>query len=437
MANGYFERGEVYWVSISDMGGAEMGVTRPGLIVSSDEVNRTGQATVVYLTSQCKDSWEWCVPTEATGRKSWIKCDAPVTINSSRFRNFLGAVNAADMRLVEDALEKVFDLGYADDTALKEKDEEIAARNAVIAEKDREIETLKAQIAAAEKKAESDTLSYRIESEMFHKLYEKTLTQLVDMKFTNDLFLKRQVPVIKMAEPNPEEPKLPEPPKEPEQPDDRVDINHCTITALKKLGFSLPMANKITECRPFKDVPDLKRVPGLKAIQYRIMEPKLCCTPIAEEPKREIVEPDNGCEELLNINAATAEEIHEATGVNISSCHSIVGYRKKNGPYQKLEDLLALRDFYPATLKKFDGKVAFGEAPAAPVPPCLAQGEKVNVNTTNAKQITLLTGLNQKTAQAVVRYRKENGPFASLDELLNVPEFGVNCMRKYQDALEV
>jgi competence ComEA-like helix-hairpin-helix protein len=145
--------------------------------------------------------------------------------------------------------------------------------------------------------------------------------------------------------------------------DERVDINHCTITALKKLGFSLPMAKTIKERRPYKSVLDLKQVPGMKATQYRIMEPKLCCTPIIEEPKQEVL-PEPEPEEAVNV--------------------------------------------------------------------------KVNVNTVeNARKLTELTGMAVRSSQGILRYRSENGPFATLDDLLKVPEFGAICMKRYRDKLEV
>ena len=351
MANGYFERGEVYWVRMDNGFGGEQGVGRPGLIVSCDASNSANETvTVAFLTTKYWPGKNR-VQIEATGTTSYVIHNQLMTYDKSRLGKFIGVLNSAEQKAVDDVLEKYLDLGYVDDTALKEKDREIEARNAVIAEKDAEIAKLKARLLKEEEKAEKAELSYKVENAMWQKLYEKALNQVVDMKYTNDLFLKNHLD--RNDEPPVEEP---ESPKEPEPPaDGRVDINSCTITSLKKIGFSLPMAKKIVDGRPYNAVTDLKNGFGIKATQYKIMEPKLKCTPIPEE---------------LPVEEAVVE--------------------------------------------------------------------KVNVNTvTSALQLTQLSGMNQRSAQGILRYSKEHGPFVSLDDLLKVPEFGKTCLRRYGDKLEV
>lgn len=393
MANGYFERGEIYWVNLGS-GFMEAKVARPGLIISADKVNASGQVSVAFLTTRTNDR-AYAVPTEATGKSSMIKCDSLTTISTSVLGQCIGFLNSAEMREVEDVLEEVFDLGYADDETLKAKEREISDRDAVIAEKDAEIVKLREMVAAAEKKAEDAELSYKIENDMWQKLYDKVLNQVVDMKYTNDLFLKdrlgrkeaKVVPVVTMKEPEPVEP-----PKVEEQPqENRLDINHCTITALKKLGFSLGLARQIVDRRPYKSVGDLKNVPGMKATQYRIMEPKLCCTPVVEEkskPKKgsesALVEPDTGYEEPEVVEAPAAPETEV---VNTPEKVTATG--------------------------------------------------KVNVNTATWEELTRLVGLNRTTAQHITAYRNKHGKFEKLEDLTQVSRFGKTCLKKYGPMLEV
>jgi competence protein ComEA len=82
---------------------------------------------------------------------------------------------------------------------------------------------------------------------------------------------------------------------------------------------------------------------------FRILEPKLCCNPVVEQKQ----EPDPGFEKL-NVNTASAKEIHDVTGMNMTACYSITGYRKKNGRFDKLEDLLKVSNIFPGTLKKIE-----------------------------------------------------------------------------------
>ena len=355
MANGYFERGEIYQVRADDGFGCETGVFRPGIIVSNDLGNKTSPTVLVaYLTT--KDHKERLnYETYATGRRSFVLCNQIITVDKRRLGSLMGVLNQAEMREVDDRLEEVFDLGYTDDTALKEKDREIEARDAVIAEKDAKIAALKALVAELKTTAENAELAFKVESAMWQKLYEKALNQVVDMKYTNDLFLKGHLGRDSEAPKPVEVPKVPEPPKPPVEPvveveaDERLDINHCTITALRRLGFGLPMAKKIVDGRPYNAVSDLKNGLGMKATQYRIMEQKLRCTPIIKEPEKTTEPLDLSSEVELeapatptkvNVNTASAKEIAEKTGMSMTVAYGIVGKRKREGAYKNLEDLL-------------------------------------------------------------------------------------------------
>lgn len=353
MANGYFERGEVYGIRMDSGFGSEQGYFRPGVIISNNHGNSTSPTVNVAFTTTKPKDIGITIEINATRQRSWVLCNQIATVDKSRIAQFMGVLSSKEMVEVDKALGEVFDLGYTDDTALKAKDKEIEARDFVIGEKDAEIAKLQEQLASEKAKHEDELSSYKIENAMWQRLYEKALNTVVDMKFAADMSRPR----VKVEQPE-SEVKQPEPPKEPETPkppvveeseEPKVDINHCTATRLKKLGFSLPMAKAIIGCRPFKDVDDLKRVPGLKTTMFRVVEPKLCCTPIVksvsavndpgheEEPKPTL---DDGAEleaavtaVKVNVNTATGGELIKKLGMYESMAYSITGYRNKNGKF--------------------------------------------------------------------------------------------------------
>lgn len=371
MADGYFERGEVYWVKMGSGVGCEMNVTRPGLIVSINELNNSSECVlIVFLTTkEHRTSWNK-VTTFATGRESWVLCDQIQTVDKTRLTKYLGTLTYSEMKAVEDSLEKVFDLGYIDETVVKAKDVEIADRDVVIGDLKTEVAGVRAEIG----KKDEEIASLKMEIEMWQKCYGRCMDMLVDTKVSADL--KRRtvvepkvgtaVPVAPVKIVDPEEPvivpkKQPEEPKQPvEEPENRLDINSCTATALKKAGFSLSMARKIVEGRPYERVEDLKKLNGLKATLYNVLESKLCCVPVVvEQPEPEkkvagtpkLVEPDPGYERV-NVNTATAKELHEVLGLCMATCYSITGRRKKVGPYEKLDDLLGVANITPTSLER-------------------------------------------------------------------------------------
>ena len=47
--------------------------------------------------------------------------------------------------------------------------------------------------------------------------------------------------------------------------------------------------------------------------------------------------------ELLDLNAATVEQLEKLPGIGPSIAKSIVRFREKSGPFRRVEDLLAIR----------------------------------------------------------------------------------------------
>ncbi|VVO02327.1 hypothetical protein PS718_02766 [Pseudomonas fluorescens] len=67
-----------------------------------------------------------------------------------------------------------------------------------------------------------------------------------------------------------------------------------------------------------------------------------------------------------------------------------------------------------------------------------SQSAKINLN--DADSATLqkeLSGVGEAKAKAIVAYRETNGPFASVDELLEVKGIGKAILDRNRDKLEV
>jgi competence protein ComEA len=57
-------------------------------------------------------------------------------------------------------------------------------------------------------------------------------------------------------------------------------------------------------------------------------------------------------------------------------------------------------------------------------PTATPSGDLININTASAEILASLPGIGPTTAQRIVDYRTENGPFATIDDLLNVAGIG-------------
>lgn len=64
--------------------------------------------------------------------------------------------------------------------------------------------------------------------------------------------------------------------------------------------------------------------------------------------------------------------------------------------------------------------------------------DKVNINTADAVALeAVLVGVGSSKAQAIVDYRKANGPFKSAEELAMVKGIGLKTVEKNRDRIEL
>jgi competence protein ComEA len=62
---------------------------------------------------------------------------------------------------------------------------------------------------------------------------------------------------------------------------------------------------------------------------------------------------------------------------------------------------------------------------------------KININSATAAELDSLSGIGPAKAQAIVDYRDQNGPFQTVDDLLNVPGIGPKILESIRDQITV
>ncbi|WP_257346104.1 helix-hairpin-helix domain-containing protein [Pseudalkalibacillus decolorationis] len=62
---------------------------------------------------------------------------------------------------------------------------------------------------------------------------------------------------------------------------------------------------------------------------------------------------------------------------------------------------------------------------------------KVNVNKAEASELETITGIGPSKAEAIIRYREENGPFQAIEDLTNVPGIGEKSIEQMKEQITI
>ncbi|WP_044956544.1 helix-hairpin-helix domain-containing protein [Blautia wexlerae] len=65
------------------------------------------------------------------------------------------------------------------------------------------------------------------------------------------------------------------------------------------------------------------------------------------------------------------------------------------------------------------------------------QDNRININTADEAQLTTLTGIGATRALAIIAYREENGPFAAIEDIMNVQGIKEGTFAKIKDEIVV
>ncbi|MDQ7004679.1 MAG: helix-hairpin-helix domain-containing protein [Ghiorsea sp.] len=65
-----------------------------------------------------------------------------------------------------------------------------------------------------------------------------------------------------------------------------------------------------------------------------------------------------------------------------------------------------------------------------------AAADQVNINSATVKELQAVKGIGEKTAEAIVQYRKKHGNFSNIAELIHVKGIGEKKLKKMKDSVK-
>jgi competence protein ComEA len=145
--------------------------------------------------------------------------------------------------------------------------------------------------------------------------------------------------------------------------------------------------------------------------------------------------------ERVDPNADDAAELDRLPGVGPALAERMIASREAEGAFREPADLLRVPGIGPATLARIEPLLEFPISPrpssrrsAAPLPRPLSGSSSrappapgpspVDLNRATAADLESLPGIGPALAERIVEHRTARGPFARVEDLLDVPGIG-------------
>ncbi len=157
----------------------------------------------------------------------------------------------------------------------------------------------------------------------------------------------------------------------------------------------------------------------------------------------------------VNVNAASVEELQQLHRVGRKTAEAIISYRNENGPFSSLDDLTNIRGIGPKTVARFREHAICGPYEKTHMPSEstaeTASGREtpssagktdsrctiglININRATVEELVTLPRIGPSTAEKIITYREENGPFATVEDLTNVKGIGSKTLERLREYI--
>ncbi len=144
----------------------------------------------------------------------------------------------------------------------------------------------------------------------------------------------------------------------------------------------------------------------------------------------------------ININEADIETLGELPGIGQKKAKTILDFREENGKFKSLIELINIKGIGKKTLAKLLPYLEMiGDSTEVKAFLTVEESKeilgKININSASKSHLISLNGIGEGKANAIIEYRKTNGPFKSIEEIKNVKGIGESIYQKIKGKIEV
>jgi len=147
----------------------------------------------------------------------------------------------------------------------------------------------------------------------------------------------------------------------------------------------------------------------------------------AATPAKKVVFP-------LDLNIAGVEELRLLPGIGPVKAEAILNYRESKGGFASVEELLEVSGIGERTLERIKEYVVVNPQNVQNSTDLkgriVSEKQPLNVNLASQEELEELPGIGPVKAKAIVEFREKNGPFRTVEDLVQVPGIGKKTLEK-------
>ena len=102
------EQYEVYWISLDPTQGSEIAKTRPCVVVSPDDLNRSLRTVVIIPITSTIKKYPWRVDCIVQNKNGSIAADQIRVVDKTRLGSKIGNLSATEIKELKQVLQEMF-----------------------------------------------------------------------------------------------------------------------------------------------------------------------------------------------------------------------------------------------------------------------------------------------------------------------------------------
>jgi competence ComEA-like helix-hairpin-helix protein len=209
------------------------------------------------------------------------------------------------------------------------------------------------------------------------------------------------------------------------------DPNAATLEELLQLGFTESIARRIINYRNkdgrFQVKRDMLKIYGVDSTTFGRLHPYIALPEVLPRETRTYPTQES-LTSSFDLNACDSAQLVSVRGIGPVLAARIVKFRLRLGGFVSSEQLYEVYGLDSVTVLQMKDQT-FVEPQFVPA--------RLNINTATESELNTHPYLNRNLARTIVAYRKQHGPFLSVDDIKGIKlmdELTFNKLRPYLDA---